>query len=194
MIRIKNFKDNLDNYNNYEIINTTSTSKDIFKQLSPFFLGPCNLYRSYVSRTMENAWQYSKVYQKFTDKEGNPTSGYFQWATSGWARLTANRYPMGKGAKPLYAFWDGQKLNYIEARKQIYIPLYSELVEKTQAFALLKEKLKQNINLILLDFDGYDHDNLKMSLEDVINDPSKTMGHAFIIKKLLHKYNRTLDL
>ena len=40
---------------------------------------------------------------------------------------------------PLYSLWDGQKLGYVDARKQIYIPLYSGAVINTPAFTKLKE-------------------------------------------------------
>lgn len=44
------------------------------------------------------------------------------------------RFPRGRGAKPLYSYWNGKKMSYIEARHQIYAPLYSNAVEKTIAY------------------------------------------------------------
>jgi hypothetical protein len=35
---------------------------------------------------------------------------------------------MGRGAKPEYSLWDGERLDYIEARKRIYAPLYARAV------------------------------------------------------------------
>lgn len=35
--------------------------------------------------------------------------------------------------------------------------------------------------------DGYDHDNLGMSLTEVLNNPQRKMGHAFVLKMLLTK-------
>ena len=43
-----------------EYINTTSKSNNWSKGLSPFFLGPCELYDSYKALNVENAWQYNK--------------------------------------------------------------------------------------------------------------------------------------
>lgn len=71
---------------------------------------------------MENAWQYAKVYKQHTHN-GAPTSDYWDWARAGWSNPSAVRFPMGRGAKPEYSLWDGQRLGYIEARKKIYAPL-----------------------------------------------------------------------
>jgi hypothetical protein len=166
------------------VIETTSRSKNWSRGLSPFFLGPCTLYNNYWSYNMENAWQYSKVYSCHNFM-GNPIPDYFNWAIAGWSKPRADRYPMGKGVKPDYSWWDGKKLNYIEARKQIYIPLYSKAVQNSQAFQTLKQLYKEREDICLLDFDGYDHSRLSMTLNDVIESPNRKMGHAFVLAMLL---------
>jgi len=172
------------------IINTTSASDDKWSRgLSPFYLGPCDLYGGYVAKRMENGWQYSKVYPEFIGKEGNILPTYSTWAIAGWNSERAERYPMGKGAKPLFSIWMGKKYNYIQARRHIYIPLYAKAVVKTEAFATLKHKyeecLNSGIDLILTDFDAYDHNAIGLSYEEVINNPKKKMGHAFVLAMLL---------
>jgi hypothetical protein len=169
----------------YLVIDTTSHSTNWSKELSPFFLGPCKLYADYISLNMENAWQYSKVYKEFVDENNNPTDLYFEWAKYGWNNPRAVRYPMGKNKVPKYSWWDGNKYNYIDARKNIYIPLYSERVVLTDAFKKLKELKEQDIDFYLRDFDGYDYTDLGMSLEDVINNQEEKMGHAFVLAMLL---------
>ena len=52
-------------------INTTSRSLNWTKGLSPFYLGPIKLYENYVSKNIENAWQFSKVYNEFIDENNN---------------------------------------------------------------------------------------------------------------------------
>jgi hypothetical protein len=170
-----------------DAINTTSRSPIWSKGLSPFFLGPVKLYGNYVAKNVENGWQFVKTYLQFTDIFEDPTPDYFKWAETGWNDTRAHRYPMGKGARPLYSYWDGNKLSYIEARKQIYIPLYSEAVQKSEAWKLLVEHYKNNKDIWLWDFDGYDHISLGMTMDEVINCPTRKMGHAFVLKMLLEK-------
>lgn len=137
---------------------------------------------------MENGWQYTKVYKQHTDASGDPTDEYWKWARKGWSDQWAHRYPMGKGAKPEYCLWDGEKLGYIEARKKVYVPLYWKAVKKTPAYKKLKQIYETTDQIIYLwDFDGYNYESLGMSLFDVINDPTRTMGHAFILARMLEK-------
>ena len=166
------------------VVETTSHSKTWSRGLSPFLLGPCTLYNNYWSYTVENAWQYSKVYACHLFM-GNPSPDYFHWAIAGWSNPRANRYPMGKGVKPEYSWWDGKKYKYIEARKNIYIPLYSQAVIKSEAYKILEQIYKENEEIYLLDFDGYNHRNFAMSWQDVIDNPNRTMGHAFILAMML---------
>jgi hypothetical protein len=168
----------------YEIINVTSGSFDFGRALSPFLLGPCELYAGYHSRNMENAWQYAKVYQQHLDERGEPSRDYWEWARSGWSKQRADRYPMGKGAIPEFSFWNGEKLGYIEARKQIYAPLYITAVDGTAALRALFDILARQ-PVALFDYDGYDHVKRGMSLADVLNDPTRKMGHAFVLAAIL---------
>lgn len=119
-------------------INTTSTSKYEWKAFSPFFLGPIDVEvkKGQIKRSLvfENAWQYLKRYEIHTDSE------YEKWQNLGFANPRAVRYPMGRGAKPLYSMWKGERLSYIDARKQIYAPLYAKLVEETSSTSSLLER------------------------------------------------------
>jgi hypothetical protein len=166
-------------------INTTSHSNDWSKGLSPFYLGPVWLYATYSAKSVENAWQYCKVYPQHVGPDGKPTKEYFDWAKAGWRDNYAHRYPMGKGAIPLYSYWAGKQLGYIEARKQIYAPLYADAVLKSEAYRRLEELYQTQERLVLWDFDGYDYLKLGKSLTEVMDDPSMKMGHAFVLAMLL---------
>lgn len=166
------------------VINTCCNNRNDWQNdLSPFALGPVRLYGDLVAQNMENAWQYAKVYQVHADSMGNANMKYWQWAQEGWDNPKAVRYPMGRGAKPLYSLWQGKKLGYIEARKQIYAPLYIKAVRETQGYQTLKELYETQETLIFRDFDGWNQGT--MSLTEVLNNPSKKMGHAFVLKMLL---------
>ena len=170
------------------IIDTTSRSQNWSRGLSPFIV-PCgHLYGNYYSVNVENGWAFSKVYAQH-DNNGTPTHDYFLWAQKGWNDTYAHRYPVGKGIKPLYSWWDGEKLGYIEARKKIYIPIYARGVIKTPAFKQLLYMYRTiNKDFYLVDFDGYNHKELGLSVNDVLNNPDKKMGHAFVLYSLLEKY------
>ncbi len=175
------------------VINTTSRSHSWSVNLSPFFLGPVELYDGKTAKNMENAWQYSKVYSKFVDDKNTPTSEYFKWADEGWCENRAMRYPMGKGAVPLYSYWNGEHLDYINARKKIYIPLYVNAIIKTEAFERLRDLHQSEKDIYLWDFDGYNHHSRGMSLTEVINSPRHKMGHAFVLAMIL-EYGETFDV
>lgn len=170
-------------------VDTTSKSGQ-WSGLSPFLLGPVLLYPGACpavgdrAHNVENAWQFAKLYADHADARGNPTDAYWEWARQGWGDRRAHRYPMGKGAVPLCSWWNGQKLGYIEARKAIYGPLYARSVRQTPAYAAL-EQLVRTDDVALRDYDGYDHDKRGWSLSQVLANPTKKMGHAFVLKMLL---------
>lgn len=184
---VLNYRDSIPEH--YRVIDTTSRSKELWsKNLSPFLVGKnVKLYGHAIAHNIENAWQYSKVYEEFVDENKNVTSKYFVWAQKGFKSHKAQRYPMGKRKRPLYSYWNGYCYDYIEARKKIYIPLYSREVIKTQAYSTLL-KLYNASNIALLDFDGYDKDALNMSYKEVVNNPNKKMGHAFVLAMLLEGF------
>lgn len=171
------------------IIDTTSRSDNWTRELSPFIVKCGHLYGNYYSVNVENGFQGSKVYACH-DNNGTPTKDYFLWAQKIWNDPWAHRYPMGKGMKPEYSWWDGEKLDYIEARKKIYIPIYARGAVKTKAFQkLLYIYRTTKKDIYLIDFDGYNHIQMGKSMTEVLNDPKKKMGHGFVVYSLLEKYN-----
>lgn len=173
------------NYPNTRLVNVTSHAKDIFRELSPFLLGPVNLYANYQAQNVENGWQFAKLYPEHADALGNPTARYFSWSRAGWNSTYAYRYPMGKGKIPLCTWWNGNKLSYIEARKQVYIPLYSTAVRQTQAFQELTV-IHQKEDLVIVDFDVYDRGFLNWNA--IISNPRLKMGHGFVLGMLLEGF------
>lgn len=151
--------------------------------LSPFTLGPVPLYAGYYSQNMENGWQFSKVYPEYV----NDRVGYWGWAKNGWNDPRAHRYPMGKGAVPAYSLWCGDELGYIDARKRIYIPLYSHAVRfhAYSPLGMLRQKHKLYGEIALRDYDSYDRVGLGYTWDDVVNDPSRKMGHGFVLAMMI---------
>jgi len=168
-----------------EVINTTSRSDNWSRSLSPFFAGPVDLYGGYKSLNVENAWQFSKVFEYYLEEDGSVGERYFKWATDGWDDIKAHRYPMGKGVVPLYSYWDGKKLTYTEARKEIYIPLYSGAVQKTSAFDKLKKIYEAGGDLYLWDFDAHGLEPGSFDYWDLWKNPNIKVGHAYVLAMLL---------
>jgi hypothetical protein len=134
---------------------------------------------------VENGWQGLKVYSQYVEN-GQITKAYWKWANSIFHSQRAIRYPMGKGAKPLFSLWrvDGElrKLGYIEARLRVYFRLYRNGVRKTDDFKWLQAQYQHHGKLVLFDFDGYSGSE---SLVDVMLNAKRPMGHAFVLKALL---------
>lgn len=173
------------------IINTTSRAGNWTHGLSPFVLPGGHLYGDYYAANVENAWQASKVYPEFADENQNPNPEYFEWANKIWKDKFAHRYPMGRGRKPLYSWWDGEKLTYVEARVKIYIPIYARAVVQSDAYKQLLELYNtEKRDIYLIDFDGYNHVKMGKSLEEVIDNPNKKMGHAFVLYGLLKQQDK----
>lgn len=187
VIRLAKQTDPLGHY-----VNCTSSEEDWKKKsdLSPFYVGPCKLYGGYTSRRMENAWQFSKVFPEHVGHDGLPTADYLTWAVEGWNESKAHLYPMGRDAKAEFHWWNGRKLTKVEARKEIYVTLYAEQVTKftNRTFEALEKlwlmmQIRKKGTLYLMDFDAYDYTG--MSLTDVLNNPSKSLGHGFVLAMLL---------
>ena len=149
-------------------------------ELSPFTLGPVQLWGGHWAANVENAWQYSRRYH-----EHYPD--WLWWVKQGWAKERADRYPLGKGAKPYCSMWGLEELDYIQARKRIYIPLYAQAVRfyKWDVYEQLRRQHESSGVIAILDFDAYDRFKLGYSWDDVVNDPDRKMGHAFVLGMMI---------
>lgn len=166
------------------VINTTSRATNWARGLSPFVVGPIMMPDG-VSRNMENAWQYSKLYAQHATPSGDPTEAYWEWRRQGWQERRAHRYPMGKEAKPICSLWQGKKLSYTEAREHIYVPLYAHNVQGTAAFNQLRKEALGSSEIWLWDFDGYNHKAIGSSYEQVVKSENRKCGHSFVLAALL---------
>jgi hypothetical protein len=181
-IRIVNMYTKCESGPGVEVVDTTSKA-GWSSDLSPFKIGPVYLYDGMTATNVENAWQFAKLYRVHADGDGLPTPEYWTWARAGWADPKPHRYPMGRGARPLHSWWRGRKLGYVEARKAIYVPLYAEAVTQTPGWTKLQGLYQNSETLVLRDYDGYERG--EQSLEQVLNNPERKMGHAFVLEMLL---------
>lgn len=170
-------------------INATSRSTGWGRGLSPFIITGGPTWTGDYAQNVENLYQFSKCYKCHVDSNGDPTEEYFKWAKAGWASKTAMRYPMGKGAVPLYSYWNKKKYDYLEAKEKLYIRMYFRSVRLTDAYkrleALYQDCKVKNIDLVLRDFDAYNHIKLNMTPHDVMRSPNKKFGHGFVLMFML---------
>jgi hypothetical protein len=168
-------------YKGFENIVVMMKSHSVWYPLSPYFLKDDN------GCIMENIWQFCKIYktvpkslQKYSaynntviwdwpeeehiNKDGNILPAYWIWREAGFHNQFAVRYPVGFNYKHMVAYSlkneGGPPLNYIEARKQIYLPLYIELAKKEERYKQLKKMLDNNVNLLIIEVDGPHQESL----------------------------------
>lgn len=169
-----------------KLIDVTTRGKSPF---SPMY-NPCD-YPIRATR-MENAWQYSKVYEEHDDN-GKPNKKWYEWREKGLKKPWADRYPMGKGHKPLYAWMEleffhmmskyrTRPMGYIEARHDLYIPLYKNMLKNVEKELEQLTKLCSMTDVALWDYDGYLTDD---SFATILNNPDKKMGHAFVLREVI---------
>lgn len=183
---------------------------------------------------MENAWQFSKVYEKVppvTETKSrfdrtviwnwptqthlignNITMEYLSWRKAGMLVSEPIRYPVGKNYmhKCLFSLKSSngsinlKMLNYLEARREIYLPLYVEAVKKHPEFIKLKKRLENGENLIILEVDGPHYESLnyykrtydvnedfitenstilttQINLEIMLDDTKHRFGHGYCL-------------
>jgi len=176
----------------------------------------------------ENIWQFSKVYEKIPKSvqrksrwdntiiwdhpseahvmDGQLTEEYFKWREKGFNCQYPIRYPVGYnhrhkcvGSLKSTEGDELELLDWVESRKQIYLPLYDKLVRKEKKFEELKEKLKNGQNLLLIEPDGphpedaeyyakfgvkIENETILMNehnLKFLLNDTKRPFGHGYCL-------------
>ncbi len=102
------------------------------------------------------------------------TPAFFKWRAKGFQCPVAVRYPVGYHSrhKCLFAVSPtlspdtaivpaDQRLDYIAARKLIYVPEYTRLVRRQPLFHELVERVKGGENLLIIEVDGPHEESLK---------------------------------
>ena len=144
-----------------------------------------------IFQNLENGWQGSKVYtcelSDPSDNMSDPNIEFFETRKKLWADKKGHRRKQfGKKTNrniPCYSWWKGEKLSYVDARKKIYCPIYSQLVQQTDSYQKLKQLVDDGTNIQILDYDGFDFED--ESLKDIVNDPNRVFGHGLVLVALL---------
>jgi hypothetical protein len=156
------------------------TPKSPYGKLGPYVLKNNDVL-------VENEWQFSKVYPRVkaikvpysqwdrriiwehgeevhVNTNDEPNDAYWAWRKKGMATPDAVRYPNGHANRRsvLYSIKgdSNQRLSYIEARKEIYLPIYINAVVKEEQFKELQKRLDNGENLLLIEVDGPHEESL----------------------------------
>lgn len=162
-------------------------------------------------------------------RDGKITNNYWKWRNKGMNAEKAIRYPVGFNYKhtvvgaliekdnyegTLKYPWSNVEVTklykYIDSRKKVYLPLYSKLVKKEPLFEVLKNKLLNGDNLLIVEIDGpksksidyyknkyhvNDHfiqeDTIIVNdsnMEIMLNDPKHPFGHGYCLAMSLKEF------
>ncbi len=151
------------------LADVTSKAKDGLVKLSPFYPHggiPVPFSEGYTAACVEAVWQGLKVFETC-----DVDVALFENDTMRNIKRTTRKY--GKPLGHRKGVHGSELLNYIEARKQIYIPTYQWVLENKVDYIIdrLREASK-NKTIILLDYD---------TNADVEN-PKKPLSHASLVK------------
>lgn len=145
----------------------------------------------------------------------NLTPAYWAWRQKGFSAPYAVRYPPGYGkmascvgllAETRAGQYEGP-LGYVEARKQLYLPLYTRMARQSPLFAKLRELREKGKNLLIVEVDGPHQESLghyvqtygvgadfiaagtmlanAANLKIMLDDPQHPFGHGYCLAAAL---------
>lgn len=206
------------------------SASSAYGSLSPFCL------KDEKGRLIENIWQFSKVYpevpdwvcrknqwdqtiifsskrEKHVDSKNQPNELYWKWRKRGQEAKDPIRYPVGfkNRSQCLYAIKNDDKemkhLDYVQSRKEIYLPAYFSALRKEEKFKNLKKELERGRDILVLEVDGPREESLpyymnkygvqgsfidhgttlatKENLDVFLNDTKHPFGHGFCLAAAL---------
>jgi hypothetical protein len=161
-------------YPKAEVIDVTSKGKEPFVRLSPFYPHgniPVPFSTNTFAYSVEGIWQGLKVFE-----QADIDTSKFEVQNMKGIKRTVTKF--GKPLGHRKGIGGTELLDYLTARKQIYLPSYAWLLQNktiSEVDQLIQIALRQD--LVLLDFEtNADIDNTK-----------KPLSHAALIKKFIDK-------
>jgi hypothetical protein len=171
----------------------------VFKKLKPQ-----EQYASRFHRDAKYLWFKSDMSDALVRPAGQvlDTQTYMRWRDSVWSCQHPIRYPNGRAQKPEFTLLidsSGQehRLDYLEARRQVYFREYCRLVRGTKEYKELLGLLIAGKNLMICEMDvpaagkgglygkccsGSVSDTLSLAiLEGLLDDPSEAFGHGLCL-------------
>lgn len=163
-------------------------------------------------------WQWPAERHAIRNADGTMTitPEYYRWREAGMKAPKAIRYPVGFNHRHecICAFAndangnvDLRPLDYIEARKRIYVPAYSQGVVLKPQFQELQQLVNSGQNILIIEVDGPHQESMpyykeKYGVQDsfivndcilaepvglnlLLNDPKHPYGHGYVLASLL---------
>jgi len=229
----KNYKQIIPKYENFENIMVMTKSSEYgslgpycLKDENKFIMENIWQFSKLYKKVPATKLQYSRydprvIWQwpndTFIDDNNNILPDYWIWRRIGMKSSDPIRYPVGYnnrseciGAINTYLSFDEPMhienfhiLNYIDSRKQIYVPLYTKLVKKQKKYKLLEEKLSAGKNLLICEIDcsygesmpyykekynvpdnfieNYTMEINKENVKLMLNDEKHSFGHGYCL-------------
>jgi hypothetical protein len=154
---------------------------------------------------IEDCWQCSKVYPAHLEnidhtKSNKWLKNWEQYSKIGRFSNEARRHRIPKGKWidkmqqithknkniPLFSYFEGEKLSYIQARKKMYMLWYEQLCKKQNTFLDLYHRHLNGENFILFDYDGLQHDKYNFDINKellikLIDNNNIPFGHGLVL-------------
>ena len=140
----------------------------------------------------ENYWQSLKRYTL----NGAPLSAKRTAQIDAWWRKQVRgrkKCQLARGYAVAYAQVGDQQLEYIESRKEVYVPEYEALCKGTASMQACIAARAKGIEQVFFDFDGPKSSDGELlcvevtveSLREYINDDRRPFGHGWIVAALV---------
>jgi hypothetical protein len=159
-------------YPNAEIIDVTSKGEEPYIRLSPFFPHgniPIPFSENYLSESVEGIWQGLKVFENEDIDQAK-----FKVKNMSGIKRTVRKF--GKPLGHRQGVNGSELLDYISARKNIYMRAYGYILENRVKYIVDElGKKAHNQDIILVDY----------STNEDIENEKKPLSHASLIKKHL---------
>lgn len=142
----------------------------------------------------EHYWQSGKIFEKMSKTD---IIEHINW----WKKLEKpkRKCPKFKNKKVIYSNFNGIKRNYLQSRKEIYLPEYFELVKNSETIKTYKKLYEKGSDIIIYDFDGprneykepLTYKATKSFIKKKLNDTETPFGHGYIVALLLQNIDYT---
>jgi len=158
-----------------------------------------------VFHNFEMYWQGNKAYKELGHVVKNEKTGEWDLTAKFWAwrkKWAAVKYdkknkykrklPGTSGIKPIFGYYEGKKLTYVEAR-DVYLRKYCEKIKELPVMDALLEKLKNGEKIMLIDGDGpflseypQGHEPTTEFIQKMSDDPNHPFGHGYCVAYILY--------